>query len=141
MLYSQKLQYLMGKHIVFKPGGGGYFHQNRTWMCLPDVENLTFSIPTFCLIPHPSVYHFSQEKHPILTKLGAFYNDLAKIHPIYVIWAPSSLMKPPIAIPNFAKNHLKRHTMSMSDPPSSSLPPSCSEINSRNRHLVPINLY
>ena len=24
--------------------GGGYFHQNRTWMCLPDLENLTISI-------------------------------------------------------------------------------------------------
>ena len=38
---------------------------------------------------------FLQEKHPILTKLGDFYNDLPKIHPIYVIWAPSSLMKTP----------------------------------------------
>ena len=36
---------------------------------------------------------FSIEKHPILPKLGAFYNNLFKIHPIYVIWALSSLMK------------------------------------------------
>ena len=38
---------------------------------------------------------FSKEKHPIWIKLGAFYNNLPKIHPIYVIWAPSSLMKTP----------------------------------------------
>ena len=44
------------------PGGGGYFHQNRTWMCLPDVKNLTFSIPIFCLISHPSVYHFCKKR-------------------------------------------------------------------------------
>ena len=43
------------------------------------------------------------EKHLILLKLGAFYNNLLKIHPIYVTWAPLSLLKPPIAIPNFAK--------------------------------------
>ena len=48
------------------------------------------------------------QKHPILTKLGAYYNDLPKIHLIYVIWAPSSLMNPPIAIPNFAKKRPKR---------------------------------
>ena len=38
---------------------------------------------------------FLKEKHPILTKLDAFYNNLPKIHPIYVTWAPSSLMKTP----------------------------------------------
>ena len=70
-------------------------------MCLPDLENLTISIPIFCQIFHPSVYHFRKkstqfgEKHPIWIKLGAFYNNLPKIHPIYVIWAPSSLMKTP----------------------------------------------
>ena len=41
--------------------GGGYFHQNRMWMCLPDLENLTFSIPIFCLTSHPSVYHFRKK--------------------------------------------------------------------------------
>ena len=61
---------------------GGYFHQIRTWMCLPDLENLTISIALF------PTHHYTS-----LTKLGAFYNNLPKIHPIYVIWAPSSLMK------------------------------------------------
>ena len=41
--------------------GGGFFHQNRTWMCLPDLENLTISIPIFCQISHPSVYHFRKK--------------------------------------------------------------------------------
>ena len=50
----------------------------------------------------------SKEKHPILTKLGAFDNNLPKIHPIYVIWAPSSLKKTPIAILNFGKKYPKR---------------------------------
>ena len=75
--------------------GGGFFHQNRMWMCLPDLENLTISIPIFCQISHPSVYHFRKKEHPIWIKLGAFYNNLPKIHPIYVIWAPSFLMKTP----------------------------------------------
>ena len=30
-------------------------------MCLPDVENPTFPIPTFCLISHPSVYRFQKK--------------------------------------------------------------------------------
>ena len=77
------------------PAGGGYFHQNRTWSCLPDLENLTFSIPIFLPNFSPISIPFSKEKHPILTKLGVFYNNLPKIQPIYVIWAPSSLMKTP----------------------------------------------
>ena len=36
---------------------------------------------------------FSIEKHPILSRLHAFYNNLLKIHPIFLIWAPSSLIK------------------------------------------------
>ena len=36
---------------------------------------------------------FVKQKHPILAKLGAFYNNLLKIHPIYVIWASSSVMR------------------------------------------------
>ena len=46
-----------------------------------------------------------------MSKLGAFYNNLLKIHPNNVIWAPSSLTKnPPIAISNLVKKHLNiRH--------------------------------
>ena len=39
-------------------GGGGDFRQNRTWMCLPNLENLNFSIQ-FPPITHPSVYLFT----------------------------------------------------------------------------------
>ena len=48
-----------------------------------DVENSTFSI-LFVLpnSPAPICISFSKEKHPIFTKLGAFYNNLSKIHPI-----------------------------------------------------------
>ena len=77
----QKLQ-----HSIFK----------KNWV--HTLKNLTFFTPIFCLICHPSVYHsFLKEKHPILTNLGAFYNNSPKIYPIYmyVIWAPLSLMKPP----------------------------------------------
>ena len=62
-------------------------------------------LPNFPPISLP----FSKEKHPILTKLSAFYNNLPKKHPIYVIWAHIWLWsKPPIAIPNFAKKRPKR---------------------------------
>ena len=52
---------------------------------------------------------FSKEKHPIVTKLGASYNNLPKIHPIYVIWAPSSPMKPLHRYTKFCKKGPKRH--------------------------------
>ena len=38
-------------------------------------------------------YTIFERKRQILTKSGAFYNNLPKIHPIYVIWALSYLMK------------------------------------------------
>ena len=86
-----------------------FFHQNRTWMCLLDLEKSDYLYINFLKNFPPISIPFSKEKHPIWIKLGAFYNNLPKIHPIYVIWAPSSLMKtPPIAIPNFAKKCPKR---------------------------------
>ena len=36
---------------------------------------------------------FDIEKHPILPKLGTFNNNLLSVHPVYVIWALSLLMK------------------------------------------------
>ena len=86
---SEKLSVLWQ---TYSPGGE-YFCQNCMWICLPDLENFTFSILSFSTITHPSVYLFQKEKHPILLKLGAFYHNVLKIHPIYVIWAPPSLMK------------------------------------------------
>ena len=56
-------------------------------------KDLNLSLPIFHLINH---YHYTvlDRKHQILPKLGAFYNNLPKMHSIYVIWAPLSLMKP-----------------------------------------------
>ena len=36
---------------------------------------------------------FDIEKHPILPKLSTFNNNLFSVHPVYVIWALSLLMK------------------------------------------------
>ena len=58
-------------------------------MDVPDLENLTFSIPIF-RISHPSVYHF-RKKSTNFAKIGC--NNMLKIHPICVIRAPPSLMK------------------------------------------------
>ena len=81
-------------------------------MCLLDFKILTFTIPNFVAIYYPSVYQFCTKKHPILLKLGVFYTNLLKMHPIYVNWVPLSVIKPPIAIPKFTKNkkHLKRQS-------------------------------
>ena len=51
---------------------------------------LSLSSPNYPPISVP----FSIEKDPVLLKLGTFYKKLLKIHPIYLIWAPLSLMKP-----------------------------------------------
>ena len=95
------------KCTIILPGGGVL--SPKSYVDVPAghrKSNYLYSnfLPNFPPISIP----FLKEKHPILIKLGAFYNNLPKIHPIYVIWAPSSLMKPPIAIPNFAKKCPKR---------------------------------
>ena len=61
-------------------------------------------------------------KAPNLTKLGAFYNNLPQIHPIYVIWAPSSLMKTPDRSTKFREKVPQKagtytYTMSLWEPP------------------------
>ena len=82
-------------------------------------KNLTFSIPIFCVISHPSVYHFRKKSTqfwtigcslqlyapntPNLCNLGSFVSD----------------ENPQVAISNFAKKHPKRqgtytYTMSIS---------------------------
>ena len=76
---------------------------------LLDVKILTFPIPIFAPIYHPSVYQFRTKKPPNFVQIRSFYDNLLKIHPIYVNWVPSSAMKtPPIAIPKFATTHPKR---------------------------------
>ena len=89
---------------------GGYFHQNRMWICLPDLENLTFSIPIFCPISHPSVYHLrktSTQFWPnwvLFTKNCPKYTQFMWFGILRLWWKEP----PPITIPNFAKKHPKR---------------------------------
>ena len=83
----------------------GYFHHNVP--AGPQKSDFLYTnfLPNFPPVSTP----FLQEKHPILTNLGAFCNNLPKMHQIYVICAPSSLMKNPLtALPNFAKKCPKR---------------------------------
>ena len=61
-------------------------------------------LPNFPPISIP----FSKEKHPILTKLGAFYNNFLQIHPIDAIWAPSSLMKPPRSLYHISRKRVPK---------------------------------
>ena len=70
-------------------------------MCLPDLENLTFSIPFFFQITYPSVYHVLKKSIQFLFKLGAFYHNLLKMYPIYVYDLGSFVPdeNPPIVIP------------------------------------------
>ena len=51
---------------------------------------------------------FLIEKHSILLKLYAFYNNLLQIHPIYEIGLFRLWWKPSIPLPNFVKKRLKR---------------------------------
>ena len=79
-------------------------------------------LPNFSPISIP----FLKERHPILNKLGAFNNNLPKIHPIYVILAPLSLMNPSHCCTKFCKNTPQKagtymYTMSMWDPPAINL--------------------
>ena len=82
-------------------------------MCLPDLENLIFSIPIFSPNFSPISLPFLKEQHPILPTLGAFH---------VVLGSFVSDENQPIAIPNFAKKAPQRavtytYTMSMRDPP------------------------
>ena len=105
-------------------GGGGWLLPPKSYVDVPARRRKSDFLHTNFLPNFPPIsIPFLQEKHTILTKLGAFYNDLPKIHPIYVIWAPSSLMKPPPH--RYTKFHEKSpqkagtcsYTMSMWEPP------------------------
>ena len=81
-------------------GGGGesYFCQNCMWMCLLNLENLTFSDTNFSRKFPPICIQFWKEsslsKHPILPKSSAVYNNLLKIHWICIIWLLCLWWKP-----------------------------------------------
>ena len=73
----------------WRPGGGTFANSLCGFTCWCQT---CFSKPISHNYPPVSI-PILKEKHPILLKLGAFYHNLLKIHPIHVIWAPSSLMK------------------------------------------------
>ena len=81
--------------MKLKPRGGGVLSP-KSYMDVPAGPRKSDYLYTNFLPNFPPIsIPYSKEKHPIWIKLGAFYNNLPKIHPIYVIWAPSSLMKTP----------------------------------------------
>ena len=85
-----------GSFWIYFTGGGGGVLSPKSYVDVPAGPRKSDYLYTNFLPNFPPIsIPFSKEKHPILIKLGAFYNNLPKIHPIYVIWAPSSLMKTP----------------------------------------------
>ena len=70
-------------------GGGGWLLSPKSYVdVLTGPQKPDFLYTRFCQISQSSVHHFLKENLPILSKLGAFYHNLPKINPIYVIWAP-----------------------------------------------------
>ena len=72
------IQFILLFFEIWHNGPEGYFRQNCTWMCLPDLKNWAFSIPIFCHITHPSVYHFQKKNTQFCSYLGAFHHNLLK---------------------------------------------------------------
>ena len=77
-------------------------------MCLPNLENLTFSIPIFRSITHPIVYHFQKKSTQFCQNWVLFTIICSKYTQFLNLGSFVSVEDPPIAIPNFAKRHLKR---------------------------------
>ena len=67
---------------------GVYFCQHCTWICM---RNL-FLLTDFSHNYPPINTSIRKRSTKFLFKLGAFYHNLLKIRPIYVIYAPSSQM-------------------------------------------------
>ena len=91
-----KLQNLRLLWFSYSPGGGGSFTKivrgcacrtSKIWLSL---YQFFAKFPTHQY--RPTIF---ERKAPNLDQIGCFYNNLPKIHPIYVIWAPSFLMKTP----------------------------------------------
>ena len=93
---------------ILIPGGG--LLSPKSYVDVPAGPRKS-DYPYTNFLPNFPHHHYTifERKALNLTKLGAFYNNLPQIHPIYVIWAPSSSDENPlIAIPNFAKRCPKR---------------------------------
>ena len=76
----------------FGGGGGGNFTKIVCGCACRTPVLYTIFLSNLSPISIP----FSKEKYPNLTKLDAFYNNLPKIHPIYVIWAPLTQIARPL---------------------------------------------
>ena len=114
------------EHIIISMGGGGLLSP-KSYVDVPAGPGKSYYLYTNFLPNFPPInIPFLKEKHPILTKLGAFYSIWSKIHPIYVIWTPLSLMKTPDRYTKYCEKkkkkkrpkrqaHIRRpmHTMSM----------------------------
>ena len=93
-------------------GLGGFFCQNHMWLYLPNLKNLTFSIPIFSPNYSPinrKAVNFTQigcflqqfgQNTPDLCHLGSFFSD----------------ENPLIASPNFMKKHPKRQAQIQEHP-------------------------
>ena len=118
LIFVPKLQFF----VYTSPRGGGLLSP-KSYVDVPAGPRKSDYLYTNFLPNFPPItIPFSKERHPILIKLGAFYNNLPKIHPIYVIWAPSSLMKTPDRYTKFCEKAPQKvgtytYTMSMWEPP------------------------
>ena len=56
-------------------------------------KNLTLSIPIFALSSTHQYSIFNRKATNFFFQIWCFYHNLIKIHPIYVFWTPSSLIK------------------------------------------------
>ena len=90
-------------------GKASYFHQNRTWMCLPNLKNLTFSTSTFCTMTHHQHTIFNR-KSSNLPKLDPFLQLFAKKYTQFGCHLGFSISNENqlIATQNFMINYPKR---------------------------------
>ena len=100
--------YNLWSQIIICRGGGGYSPQSHTWMCLPNLENWTFTIPIFRPITHPSVYLFRWKSTQFCSNLVLLTIICSKYTQVFNLGSFVSDENPPIAIPNFVKKRSKR---------------------------------
>ena len=99
-----------------------YFRQNCMWMCLPTLKIWLSLYQFFCTNP---THHYTilERIPPNFAQIGCFCYNLLKIHPIYVIWTPSSLMKNHRSLYQISQNSIPKkagtytYTMSWCETP------------------------
>ena len=73
-LWTKLPLYLISTLSTYHPGGGGYFHQNHTCMCVPDLENLPF-------FPSISIPFLKENEALNFDQIGCFLQSYAQITP------------------------------------------------------------